>query len=80
MSARNVRVEFYRRDDRDIEPSDQDGVSCETLEEAERVAQICAAYQQPCESGATCGAYQRLLIDASADRAAAMRLVMHACR
>ncbi len=70
MSARKVRVELNRRGDWDIEPSDQDRVSCDTLEEAERVAQICAAYQQPCELGATCVAYQRLLTDPNADHAA----------
>ena len=70
MSARKARVEFNRRGDQDIEQSDQDsGVSCETPEQAERVAQICAAYQQPCELGASCGAYQRVLIDANADQA-----------
>ncbi len=42
--------------------------SCETLEEAERVAYICAAYQQPC--GHACDAYHRLLLDANADQAA----------
>ncbi|MGO9956595.1 MAG: hypothetical protein ACLP50_11525 [Solirubrobacteraceae bacterium] len=47
-----------------------DRVSCETLEEAERVAHICAAYQQPCELGASCDAYQRVLIGANADPAA----------
>jgi hypothetical protein len=63
MSARKVRVDLNRRGDRNTEPSDQDsGVSCETLEEAERVAHICAAYQQPCELGATCVAYQRVLL------------------
>jgi len=66
MSARKVRVDLNRRGDRDIEPSDQDSRSCETLEEAELVAHICAAYQQPCELGATCVAYQRVLIDANA--------------
>ncbi len=70
MSVREVRVDRNRHGDRDIEPSDQDRVSCETLEEAERVAPICAAYQQPCELGATCVAYQRVLIDANADQAA----------
>ena len=70
MSARKVRVELNRRGERDIEPSDQDSrASCETLEQAERVAHICAAYQQPCELGASCVAYQRALIDANADPA-----------
>jgi hypothetical protein len=70
MSARKVRVELNRRGDRDSEPSDQDRVSCETLEEAERVAHICAVYQQPCELGANCVAYQRVLTHANADHAA----------
>jgi hypothetical protein len=43
-------------------------MACETLEEAERVAYICAAYQQPC--GHACDAYHRLLLDANADQAA----------
>jgi hypothetical protein len=47
-------------------------VSCETLEEAERVAHICAAYKQPCEL--VCDAYHRVLrselIDTNADQAA----------
>jgi hypothetical protein len=69
-----MRVDLNRRGDRDIEPSDQDGrVSCDTPEEAERVAHICAAYRQPCEL-VLCEAYNRVmhrgLIDASADRAA----------
>ncbi len=77
MSARTVRVDLNWRGDRDIEPSDQD--SCETLEQAERVAHICAAYQQPCELGATCVAYQRVLIDANADQAAqTLALLMRA--
>jgi hypothetical protein len=48
-------------------------VRCETLEEAERVAHICAAYQQPCEL-VRCDAYHRMLhqelIDANTDQAA----------
>ncbi|MGO9975553.1 MAG: hypothetical protein ACLP01_22695 [Solirubrobacteraceae bacterium] len=43
-------------------------VSCETLAEAELVAHICAAYQQPCELAA-CDAYQHALLDANADQA-----------
>ncbi|MGO9901745.1 MAG: hypothetical protein ACLP0J_19120 [Solirubrobacteraceae bacterium] len=44
-------------------------MSCETLQEAERVAYICAAYQQPCELA--CDAYHRvLLLDANTDQAA----------
>ncbi len=80
MSARKVRVDVNGRGDRDVEPSDQDSrVSCETLEEAERVAHICVAYQQPCELGATCVAYQRALTDANAEPAAqAPRLVTFA--
>ncbi|MGO9901536.1 MAG: hypothetical protein ACLP0J_18055 [Solirubrobacteraceae bacterium] len=68
-------------ENRDIELTDQDGrVTCETLEEAERVAHICAAYRQPCEL-VVCEAYHRLLhrdlIDANADQAAhALGLVM----
>ncbi|MGO9900883.1 MAG: hypothetical protein ACLP0J_14595 [Solirubrobacteraceae bacterium] len=50
-------------------------VSCETLEEAERVAYICAAYQQPCELA--CDAYHRVLLDANTDQAAQVpKLVM----
>jgi hypothetical protein len=65
-----------RGEDRDIELSDQDSrVSCETLEEAERVAHICAAYRQPCEL-VVCEAYHRVLhrdlIDANADQAAGL--------
>jgi hypothetical protein len=78
MSARKARVDLDRRGDQDIERPDQDsGMSCETPEEAELVAHICAAYQQPCELGATCVAYQRALIDANADQAAqTVELVM----
>ncbi len=51
--------------------------SCETLEEAERVAYICAAYPQPCELVA-CDAYHRVLLDANTDQAATQvpKLVM----
>jgi hypothetical protein len=50
-------------------------VSCETLQEAERVAYICAAYQQPCELA--CDAYHRVLLDANTDQAAQVpKLVM----
>jgi hypothetical protein len=50
-------------------------MACDTLEEAERVAYICAAYQQPC--GLACDAYHRLLLDANTDQAAQGReLVM----
>ncbi|MGO9751857.1 MAG: hypothetical protein ACLP8S_06345 [Solirubrobacteraceae bacterium] len=73
MSNRKVRVDLNRRGDWDIELSDQDSrVSCATLEEAERVAHICAAYKQPCEL-VVCDAYHRVLhrelIDASTDLA-----------
>lgn len=73
MSARAVRVGRNRDGDWDIELPDQDGrASCETLEEAERVAHICAAYQQPCEL-VVCDAYHRVLrrelIDAGTDQA-----------
>ncbi len=73
MSTRKVRVELNRRGDWDIELSDQDSrVTCETLEEAERVAHICAAYRQPCEL-VVCDAYHRVLhselVDASTDQA-----------
>ncbi|MGO9753352.1 MAG: hypothetical protein ACLP8S_02540 [Solirubrobacteraceae bacterium] len=46
-------------------------MTCETLEETERVAHICATYQQPC--GLACDAYHRLLLDANADQAAQRR-------
>jgi hypothetical protein len=70
MSTRKVRLDFNRRGDEDIQLPDQDDsrVTCETLEEAERVAHVCATYQQPCEL-AECDAYNRALNDASADRA-----------
>ncbi len=42
-------------------------MTCETLEETERVAYICAAYQQPC--GLAFDAYHHLLLDANADQA-----------
>ncbi len=69
MSTRRVRVDVVERGDQDIELPDQEdsSVSCETLEEAERVAHVCAAYQQPCEL-VNCDAYNRALNDASADR------------
>lgn len=65
---------FDPGENRDIELSDQDSrLTCETLEEAERVAHICAAYLQPCEL-VTCEAYHRVLhrdlIDANAFQAA----------
>ncbi len=57
------------------DPTTQDNLSCETLEQAERVAYICAVYQQPC--GLACDPYRRLLLDANADQAARGReLVM----
>jgi hypothetical protein len=70
MSTRRVRVDFNRRGDQDIQLPDQDDsrVTCETLEEAERVAHVCAAYQQPCEL-VECDAYNRALNDASTARA-----------
>ncbi|MGO9975561.1 MAG: hypothetical protein ACLP01_22735 [Solirubrobacteraceae bacterium] len=50
-------------------------MACETLKEAERVAHICAAYQQLC--GLACDAYHRVLLDTNADQAAQAReLVM----
>ncbi len=73
MSSRRVRVELNRREDWDVESDQDSGVSCDTLEEAERVAHICAAYKQPCEV-VVCDAYHRVLhrelIDANADQAA----------
>ncbi len=50
-------------------------VTCETLAEAERVAYICAAYQQPC-GVVVCDAYQRLLLDTSADQTARARALV----
>jgi hypothetical protein len=51
-------------------------VTCETLAEAERMAYVCAAYQQPC-GVVVCDAHHRLLLDASADQVARAReLVM----
>ena len=44
-------------------------MTCETLAEAERMAYVCTAYQQPCGVVA-CDAYHRLLLDTSADQAA----------
>jgi hypothetical protein len=68
-----VRVDLNRRGDWDIEISDHDSrMTCETLEEAERVAHICAAYKQPCEL-VVCDAYHRVLhhklIDTCTDQA-----------
>jgi hypothetical protein len=61
MSTTQVRVDLTRRGDWDVDLSDQDSrVTCETFEEAERVAHICAAYQQPCEL-VVCDAYHRVL-------------------
>ncbi|MGO9901749.1 MAG: hypothetical protein ACLP0J_19140 [Solirubrobacteraceae bacterium] len=52
-------------------------VSCETLEEAERVAYICAAYQQPCELACdACRRVLRNLIDAHTEAAQVPKLVM----
>jgi hypothetical protein len=57
-------------------PSQDSRETCETLEQAEQVAYICAAYQQPCGL-VVCDAYHRLLLDASAGEAARAReLVM----
>ncbi len=69
MGARKVGVDPNRRGNGDTQLSDPDSrLSCETLEESERVAHICVAYQHPC--GLACNAYHRLLLDANADRAA----------
>ncbi len=81
MSTSKVRVDLNGRDDQDIEPADHDNsVTCDTREEAERVAHICASYRQPCEP-VVCDAYHRVLhrnlIDANADQAAqALELLM----
>lgn len=50
MSARTVRVDPNGRGDWEIESSDQERVlTCETLDDAQRVAYLLATRRQPCE-------------------------------
>ena len=60
MSARKAPVDLDRHGDQDIQPDQDSRTSCATLQEAEQVAHICAAYQQPCEL-LVCEAYNRAL-------------------
>lgn len=44
-----VCVEHSERGNWEVELPDHDRVSCETLEDARRVALLCAAHTRPCE-------------------------------
>jgi hypothetical protein len=72
MNPRTVRVDISVRGAWEVALSDRDDrVTCETLEEASRVAYRCAADRRPCEL-IVCDAYhrvlQRELINGSASR------------
>ena len=61
MNPTTVRVDINRRGAWEVALSDRpDRVTCETLEEASRVAYRCAADRQPCEL-IVCDAYHRVL-------------------
>jgi hypothetical protein len=61
MSALTVRVDLNRLGGWEIAlPGERDHVICETLDEARRVAYLCAARRHPCEL-VVCDAYQRVL-------------------
>jgi hypothetical protein len=50
MSPLTVRVDLNRRGGWEVTlPSKRDGVTCDTLDEAQRVAYLCAAHRHPCE-------------------------------
>jgi hypothetical protein len=75
MSPVTVRVDRTRRGAWEVAmPDERDAVTCETLEDAERVAYLCAARRRPCEL-IVCDAYHRVLhrvlIDGHDDPAAA---------
>ncbi|HUO75084.1 MAG TPA: hypothetical protein VMU39_30265 [Solirubrobacteraceae bacterium] len=61
MSPVTVRVDRTRRGAWEVAMPDQrEPVTCETLEDAERVAYLCAARRRPCEL-IVCDAYHRVL-------------------
>jgi hypothetical protein len=61
MSPSTVRVDLNRRGSWEIAlPGERDRVTCETLDEARRVAYLCAAHRHPCEL-VVCDAYHRVL-------------------
>ena len=75
MSPVTVRVDRTRLGAWEVAmPDEHDAVTCETLEDAERVAYLCAARTRPCEL-IVCDAYHRvlhrLLIDGHDDPAGA---------
>jgi hypothetical protein len=61
MSPVTVRVDRTRRGAWEVAMPDQGAlVTCETLEDAERVAYLCAARRRPCQL-IVCDAYHRVL-------------------
>jgi len=61
MSPVTVRVDRTRRGAWEVAmPDGRELVTCETLEDAERVAYLCAARRRPCEL-IVCDAYHRVL-------------------
>jgi len=61
MSPVTVRVDRTRRGAWEVAmPDGRELVTCETLEDAERVAYLCAARRRPCEL-IVCDAYRRVL-------------------
>ena len=61
MSPVTVRVDRTRVGAWEVAmPDERDPVTCETLEDAERVAYLCAARRPPCEL-IVCDAYHRVL-------------------
>ena len=75
MSPVTVRVDRTRLGAWEVAmPDEREPVTCETLEDAERVAYLCAARTRPCEL-IVCDAYHRvlhrLLIDGHDDPAGA---------
>ena len=61
MSASTVRVDLNRRGGWQIAlPGEHDRVTCETLDEARRMAYLCTTHRHPCEL-VVCDAYHRVL-------------------
>jgi hypothetical protein len=60
-TPRTVRVDLNRRGVWEVALSDRrERVPCETLDDARRVAYLCAAHTRPCEL-IVCDAYHRVL-------------------
>ena len=61
MRPLTVRVDLNRLGGWEIVlPGERDHVTCETLDEARRVAYLCAVHRHPCEL-VVCDAYHRVL-------------------